>query len=156
MYKLLEEVPYKEPPWSTKYPELAAILEDGDPAFARNNKIIRNVSFGGKWLYLYDGLDFSTVAVKQNIVADPVLVKLTGKNRADTGTYMFGDRKIMEELEQYGNIIIDTDPGFVNVKHGNFRLKEDSPAWELGFKSIPYDKIGLYVNEYRKVLPDIE
>ncbi len=154
MYELLEEVPYKEPPWSTKYPELATILEDGDPAFARNNRIIGNVSYGGKWLYLYDGLDLATVTVKQNIIADLELIKLAGKNRSDTGAYIYGDRKIMDEMEKYGNIFTDADPGFVDVKNRSFRLKEDSPAWKLGFKPIPFDKIGLYVDEYRTSLPD--
>lgn len=34
----------------------------------------------------------------------------------------------------------------------NNRLREDSPAWEMGFKAIPIDKIGLYVDEYRNTV----
>jgi hypothetical protein len=34
------------------------------------------------------------------------------------------------------------DPGFVDAAKLNFRLKEDSPAFKLGFKPIPMDEIG--------------
>ena len=61
--------------------------------------------------------------------------------------------KIIELFEEHGNIVINTDSGFVDVKNGNLRLKEDSSAHKLGFKHIPMEKIGLYVDEYRKTLP---
>lgn len=34
------------------------------------------------------------------------------------------------------------EPGFVDADALNFRLKDDSPAYELGFKPIPWEKIG--------------
>ena len=73
-----------------------------------------------------------------------------GKKGAE---YTRADQKMVEEFEKYGNMIIDTDPGFVDAENGNLALKEDSPAWKLGFKPIPFEKIGLYVDEYRKTLP---
>ena len=33
-----------------------------------------------------------------------------------------------------------------------FRLQEGSPAYKLGFKPIPFEKIGLYESEYRRVV----
>ncbi len=33
-------------------------------------------------------------------------------------------------------------PGFVDYSKGVFRLRKDSPAWRLGFKAIPMDRIG--------------
>jgi len=45
------------------------------------------------------------------------------------------------------------DPGFVDPGREDFRLKKDSPVWKLGFKPIPVEKIGLYRDQYRRVLP---
>jgi len=39
--------------------------------------------------------------------------------------------------------LIDEDPGFVDKANMNFRLKDDSGAYKLGFKPIPIDSIGL-------------
>ena len=42
------------------------------------------------------------------------------------------------------------DPGFVAPDKMDFRLKKDSPAWAIGFQPIPFEKIGLQRDEYRK------
>jgi hypothetical protein len=39
--------------------------------------------------------------------------------------------------------LIDTDPHFVDRDKANFQLRADSPAWKMGFKRIPTEKIGL-------------
>jgi hypothetical protein len=49
MYKKLEAVNHDEPPYSTRYPELASIL-DGDPALPEGNEIISNLKYTGRWL----------------------------------------------------------------------------------------------------------
>ena len=44
------------------------------------------------------------------------------------------------------------DPGFVDAEKMNFQLKEDSPVYKQipGFQRIPFEKIGLFQDEYRK------
>lgn len=39
--------------------------------------------------------------------------------------------------------LLDADPRFVDAARGNFQLRDDSPAYPLGFKRIPLDQIGL-------------
>jgi len=39
--------------------------------------------------------------------------------------------------------LLNEDPHFAGTPPQNFQLKEDSPAWKLGFKKIPFEKIGL-------------
>jgi hypothetical protein len=39
--------------------------------------------------------------------------------------------------------LTDQDPRFVDAPNMNFQLREDSPAWKLGFKKIPFEEIGL-------------
>ncbi|MBC7587455.1 MAG: hypothetical protein H7178_03765, partial [Chitinophagaceae bacterium] len=53
------------------------------------------------------------------------------------------------------NLTYTTDPGFVNMKAYNFRLKADSKIFKdlPNFKSLPIDKMGLFIDDYRKVLP---
>ncbi|MCX5684848.1 MAG: hypothetical protein NT049_14345 [Planctomycetota bacterium] len=48
------------------------------------------------------------------------------------------------------------DPGFVNAAKMDFRLRPDSAVFKKlpGFKPIPMEKIGLYVDEYRPRLPE--
>ena len=46
----------------------------------------------------------------------------------------------------------DEDPLFVDEEAMDFQLRIDSPAYELGFKRIPVDKIGLYLDEHRSAL----
>jgi hypothetical protein len=38
---------------------------------------------------------------------------------------------------------IAADPLFVDIKHGDFRLKKESPAYSIGFRDIDFSKIGL-------------
>ncbi len=51
------------------------------------------------------------------------------------------------------NLVTD-DPGFVAPEQGNFQLKDDSPAYALGFQRIPLEQIGLCTDEYRSSLPN--
>jgi hypothetical protein len=53
------------------------------------------------------------------------------------------------------NISYNGDPGFVNMAGYDFRLKPDSRIFSdlPGFKPIPFEKIGLYLDEFRKKLP---
>ncbi|MFC1508678.1 right-handed parallel beta-helix repeat-containing protein [Candidatus Omnitrophota bacterium] len=150
---LMEAVNYTEPPYSERYPELLTLQKD-DPAVPKYNKIVRNISTGGRWLDLYDGMDYEIVAVKNNVVADKVLSKWRKKGDDEFTTYSYGEQEIMEILEKNDNVVIDSDPGFADPQSHNFRLNENSHAYKLGFKDIPFEKIGLYVDEYRKKIPE--
>jgi len=48
------------------------------------------------------------------------------------------------------------DPRFVDPDHDDFRLEPASPAFALGFKPIPVDKIGPYKDELRASWPIVE
>lgn len=49
--------------------------------------------------------------------------------------------------------LVDVDPGFADQSHEDFQLRDDSPAYKLGFKRIPIERIGLQMDEYRTTLP---
>jgi hypothetical protein len=49
--------------------------------------------------------------------------------------------------------LLDQDPLFVDAAHGNFNLRPESPAFKLGFKPLPLDKMGLYRDDLRASWP---
>jgi hypothetical protein len=53
------------------------------------------------------------------------------------------------------NLVTDEDPGFVDAAAMNFQLKPHAPIFAKvsGFGRIPFERIGLYTDEYRQVLP---
>ncbi len=70
----LQAIDYRHPPWSTRYPQLLTLYAD-EPALAKGNVIARNISVGGRWLDLADGLTDRVVKLQDNLVdADPHFV----------------------------------------------------------------------------------
>jgi parallel beta helix pectate lyase-like protein len=48
------------------------------------------------------------------------------------------------------------DPRFVDARGDDYRLRPDSPAFQLGFEPIPLEKIGPYQDELRASWPIVE
>ncbi len=114
LFARIKAVDHGRPPYSTRYPALARIL-DGDPELPVGNVIARNISVRSDFLTLSGG-------------------------------------RMPEEIQKLVTVkdnLTEGDPGLVAPEKGDFRLKDDSPALKLGFRPIPFDKIGLYQDEYR-------
>lgn len=47
-----------------------------------------------------------------------------------------------DEMVRWVDNFVNQDPGFIDLAHGNFALKPDSPAFKIGFKALPLDQIG--------------
>jgi hypothetical protein len=165
MFNALKEYNYRQPPYSTRYPALAR-LDTENPALPTGNRIVRNVSYGGRWLDIYDAnsFDFSMVTMTDNVIADSLICRRLEKGKTGWDPYYLdidtkdgyvlltsSDEAIKREFR--GNTFLSTDPGFVNLKGLDFRLKNSSPAIALGFKPIPVDKIGLQADGFRRTLP---
>ncbi len=78
MFDRLSAMPYKDPPWSVRYPELARILSD-EPAVPKGNVVDTNASTGGTWTRLRDGTD-KWVAQRNNITAGDFGFMDSGQN----------------------------------------------------------------------------
>ena len=115
MPERLKAVPYRQPPWSERYPKLVGILYDA-PGVPKGNLLRRNV-----------------------VVRTPP----------------FG---LADEVRQFGtvenNLLTDDDVGFADKAAMDFRLRDDSIIHEQvpGFQPIPFELIGLRIDEYRKEL----
>jgi hypothetical protein len=115
MYELLDKVNHDEPPWSTRYPKLARILDE-IPQAPLGNTLVRNVSVRCDWR---DPEEVCRSMFQNNI-----------------------ERPYMEVADNY---VTEDDPGFVDMAAGDFRLREDSIVFEEvpGFRQIPFEDIGL-------------
>jgi hypothetical protein len=159
IYEKLQAIRYKDPPYSTRYPMLTRYLDSADLGMPYGHKVLRNISTGGTWLDLSEGMNFTQVTVENNVVGDSLILVYTRKWTPDYDPYHIGyasthsrqDTVLARELSQRGNIL--ANPGFIDIAKHDFRLPEDSPAWKAGFRAIPFEKIGLQIDEYRKTLP---
>ncbi len=111
------------PPWSVRFPGLAARLADR-PELPRGTRFERNLIVIPK--------------------GDAIQNKLSKKNRDNP-----------ELLTVADNWVTPTDPGFVNAAAGDFSLRPNSETFRRipGFKPVPFDRIGLRVDEYRASIP---
>lgn len=114
MRQRLDEMPWQSPPWTSRYPGLATLLDD-QPEAPRRNVVRRNVSVGGTWTRI-----------------EPA---------AEAGVVVEGN-------------LVGVDPKFVDAARGDYRFQDDSPAWALGFRPIPFDRIGLVADDWRLAIPE--
>ncbi len=163
LWERLKAVPYNKPPYSERYPELKQLLQD-NPAVPKNNRILRNVSYGGRWMDVYDfwAFDFSVVTVRDNVIADSVVLRRRAQDQSGLDPYYLdiNMRKGYERLlitdprvKQLfpSNVFVQGNPGIEDFR--DFRLSKTCPAWKLGFRRIPFERIGLQKDLYRHKLP---
>jgi hypothetical protein len=126
----LAGVRYREPPFSTRYPQLFNILDE-DPKSPRGNIVRRNVFWAGHG---------------ENI-------RRVQHGEPPKDTWWDGIEAKIRPLVKLEDNLIHEDPKFVDEKVGNFQLRAESPAWKLGFQRIPVEKIGLYKDDRRASWP---
>jgi len=98
------ELAFMEPPYSTRWPELARILDE-DPWAPRNNLIARNISVGGRWDD-WDPKARPLVRAEDNLIDDdPLFVdpeRLDFRLRPDSPAFKLGFKAIpIEEIGVY-------------------------------------------------------
>ena len=162
IWEKMMEFKYNEPPYSTKYPVIKSYYDSGSVGLPINNIYRCNVSFGGSFMDLSEEIPLDRIIVENNLICDSVILNLVKKWTIDidpyaipyTKTYTQKDHNLVDYLEKKGNKILKGDPGFINLNKKDFRLKKSSIAYKLGFKPIPFEKIGLYKDNYRKNIRD--
>lgn len=121
---------YNEPPYSTRYPQLAGLLAD-EPKKPKGNIVRRNIFWQGA------GEDLRRVAQGAPITEN-------WWNDFENG---------IRPLVKLEDNLINVDPLFVDPQAGNYQLRADSPAWPLGFQRIPVEQIGLVQDADRASWP---
>jgi len=158
LFNRMDAMNFRQPPYSERYPELLTLYDD-QPARAKHNIIRRNVSLQGRWMDIYDGLTAQDLTITDNLIVDaapsrwsPLDDHLTTDN--DRTFFQFDDDKMPAGFHKELNQTASGAVGVIQDTRGRFKLESDSPAFDLGFEPIPIDKIGLYVDEYRRRLPE--
>ncbi len=152
---------FDRPPYSRRYPELRQLARDfateDDQLLARrlpkDNILRRNVSWGRSFLQLPSQASLQDVRVQDNVIADGVVLTGSLDESRRSKTYRNGDAAAAKVLGQYGNRIVAGDPGLDDLASQDFHFTPGSPATKIGFQPIPFDRIGLYVDEFRKPVP---
>ena len=110
-------------PWSDEFPEMPTLL-DNHPELPQRTKFIGNL-----------------IWIKKG---NPVKLGMSKESLKDTSL-----------LTNVKNFVTNTDPGFVDAASGNFNLKPTTPVFQKipGFPKIDVNKMGLYIDKYRKTLP---
>ena len=111
-------IKYDQPPYSTRYPELASIFDEGKtPKAPEGNEVTGNICVGGTW-------DVNKQGQWQGDSVEP----------AARPYIKFEKNVVVESVDE---------PGFVDPENGDFRLKEDSALAKEGYKSLTSEKMGL-------------
>lgn len=118
-----KEVSPTAPPWSTRYPEMRDLLTHR-PELPWRTVFSRNL------------------VVMQS--GDLIKNALSAVNRDLPGLLTVSD-----------NLVTATDPGFVDAAAGNYALRPDAAVFTRvpEFAPIPFEKIGLQLDPYRRHLP---
>jgi hypothetical protein len=95
----LRAMPYREPPWSERFPRLLNILDD-EPGLPKGNVVRRNISVGGKWLDV-ESRALPLIRFENNLVdEDPHFVDREKQNfqlRPDSPAFELGFERIPVE-----------------------------------------------------------
>ena len=122
--RLLKDINIKEPPYSERYPELVNYMD-----------------------VIVEGEEWEGMLTKRNVLSNNLIVggneKLIRIRQNGTGIF-----------ENISNYYTTNDPGFVSLEGQNFMLVPDSEVFKKlpDFKPVPFDKMGLYLDEFRKAI----
>ena len=114
------------PPWSIEFPEMPTLL-------STHPELPQRTKFTGNVVWIKSG--------------DATAIHMSKENKVDTNLIRID-----------GNFVTDKDPGFMDANGGNLDLKTTAPVFDKikDFPKIKFDKIGLYIDKYRKKLPTPE
>lgn len=147
--KKAEAMNYQSPPWSERYPHLAKIMQDS-PREPLYNPILRNVFVNcSKEVAHLDG------NVKKLLDKFEMQNNLAVNTRGTSpGIAMTNDLKGFTNLSGTSDKPIPL--GLTENSLGKWELHQDPSLLtkEIGFEPIPFDKIGLYLDDFRRKLPE--
>ena len=162
LFEAMDAMRYREPPYADRYPELLQLYDD-DPAIPKNNRVRRNVSFGGLWMEFRDPVRIGDVIHEGNYVGDQIVCEQLRPD-LETDPYYFVDSAdpyvrltaqtegLAEAWGKDGNIVERGGIPVPGWQERDFTV-DPAVAAQIGFEQIPFGEIGLYRDEYRRQVP---
>ena len=120
--RLEQEIDFRSPPYSTRYPALLPYLDA-----------------------IQEGKEWQAMRSRDNMLEGNLIV-----GGPENPIELLGGKHA--QMDGKNNWVTKEDPGFVDMKNKNFNLKPDAKAFQMipGFEPIPFDKMGTYKDAYRK------
>jgi hypothetical protein len=120
--RLEQEIDFRSPPYSTRYPSLLPYLD-----------------------VIVEGKEWQAMRSRSNMLEGNLIV-----GGPENPIELLGGK--YAQMDGKNNWVTKEDPGFVDMKNKNFNLKPDAKAYQMipGFEPIPFDKMGTYKDQYRK------
>ena len=119
--RLTEAVRFDQPPYATRYPELLPYLD-----------------------VIIDGKEWQGMRSRGNLMENNLIV---GGDEDPVG--LLGGEHA--RIESRGNWVTQDDPGFADLKRGDYTLRRDAEAFRRipGFQPVPFRRMGIYPDVYR-------
>ena len=119
-------------------------LREGFRRRAWNNITVNNVFHPHVWYDNSEDEVFSNIFMGSHRGARMPKENAKGK-RIDSNLFFSSNAKAKDRHAKYGWDVnsIAADPGFVDPATGDFRVKDGSPAFDIGFKNFPMDQFGV-------------
>jgi parallel beta-helix repeat protein len=120
--RLLENVNINEGPYAERYPELSTYFKP-----------------------IVEGQEWEGMRATRNELSSNLIV-----GGPENPLHLVGGKHA--QCKYINNYRTDSDPGFVDYENENFNLRSDSERFKKipGFKKLPFDKMGLFIDQYRK------
>jgi len=166
LFERFKELSADQPPYTTRYPKLATLLQD-QPAVPKGNVIRGNISWGGRWMDVYDfwAFDFHGVTtLRDNWIGDAAFIRRRAVKEDFWDPYYLNidgekgyrtwQRDEPETQREFaGNTFTAAAPGEFDWRTLRFTPADAATARAIGFEAIPTEKIGLQRDEWRKSVP---
>ncbi len=155
LFDRLKEVRGNQPPYTTRYPGLAT-LPGEDQDLPVNNRFENNLSYGGRWMDIYDfhAFDLHISTFRNNFSADPVVLRRWKSGQEGWDPYYLNidlvdgydaltrsDPSIKEIFKD--DAFVPEPPFRFDAQQRVISVPPDSPARKAGFRDIPFSKMGL-------------
>jgi parallel beta-helix repeat protein len=120
--RLLENVNIYQSPYSDRYPELMTYLRP-----------------------IIEGKEWEGMRSRRNVLSGNLIV-----GGPEDPLHLVGGEHA--QCEYVNNYRTDNDPSFVDFQNENFNLQPESEVFDKiqGFEPLPFDKMGLYIDQYRQ------
>jgi len=166
LFDRFREIGGDRPPYSTRYPQLVTLLGD-QPAVPKGNVIRANVSWGGRWMDVYDywAFDFHGVTtLRDNWIADADFIRRRAVKEdfwdpyylnidGEKGYRTWRRDEPETQREFAGNRLEAEAPGRFDPRTLQFVPRDAAALQALGFEAIPVEKIGVQLDAWRKTVP---
>ena len=106
-------------------------------------------------IYGHEGRGCVGNVVSRNIfwLGDGENVRRASRGADPQNTWWDSIAARVKPLVKFENNLVNEEPHFVSPPPKSFTLRDNSPAFKLGFKQIPTEKIGLYQDDRRASWP---